>query len=57
MLNGKILRQSRVDIHKYSFLPRTIIEWNALQIPDINEIDLETFKYTISNVICDCNGY
>ena len=49
--------QSRVDIHKYSFLPRTIIEWNALQIPDINEIDLETFKYTISNVICDCNGY
>ena len=39
--------QSRVNIYKYSFLPRTIIQWNWLQILDIDEIDLETFKNTI----------
>ena len=43
--------QTRVDVYKYSFLPRTIIQWNSLQIPNINTIDLETFKNTVSNII------
>ena len=43
--------QTRVDVYKYSFLPRTIIQWNSLQIPNINTIDLETFKNAVSNII------
>ena len=43
--------QTRVDVYKYSFLPRTIIQWNALQIPNIDKIDLETFKNPVSNII------
>ena len=27
--------QSRIDIYKYSFLPRTIIQWNCLEIPNL----------------------
>ena len=49
--------QTRVDVYKYSFLPRTIIQWNSLQIPNINTIDLETFKNAVSNIICDCNAH
>ena len=47
--------QTRADVYKYSFLPRTIIQWNSLQIPNIDTIDLETFKNAVSNIICDCN--
>ena len=36
-------------MYKYSFLPRTIIQWNSLQIPNIGTIDLETFKNAVSN--------
>ena len=36
--------QTRVDMYKYSFLPRTVIQWNSIQIPDIDTIYLETFK-------------
>ena len=43
--------QTRVDVYKYSFLPRTIIQWNSLQIPNIDTIDLETFKNAVSNII------
>ena len=40
--------QTRVDVYKYSFLPRTVIQWNSLQIPNIDTIDLETFKNAVS---------
>ena len=30
--------QSRIDIYKYSFLPRTITAWNNLDIQDIDKI-------------------
>ena len=40
--------QSRVDIYKYSFLPRTIIQWNCLEIPNLDTMDLETFKNVVS---------
>jgi len=36
--------QTRVDTYKNSFLPRTIIQWNYLQIPNIDLMDLETFS-------------
>ena len=36
--------QSRIDIYKYSFLPRTITAWNNLYIQDIDKINLATFK-------------
>jgi len=41
--------QSRVDLYKYSFLPRTIIDWNNLQIDNIDTINLKTFKSTLTN--------
>ena len=42
--------QSRVDLYKYSFLPRTIIEWNNLKIDRIDTINLDTFKNIIDTV-------
>ena len=40
--------QSRIDIYKYSFLPRTIIQWNCLEIPNLYTMELETFKNVVS---------
>ena len=36
--------QSRIDLCKHSFLPRTITDWNNLKIDNINTINLDTFK-------------
>ena len=36
--------QSDMDIYRYSFLPRTIPQWNNLQIPNIETLTLITFK-------------
>ena len=41
--------QCRVDSYKYSFLPRTIKEWNNLKIDYIDTINLDTFKSIIDN--------
>ena len=46
--------QSKLDVCKFSFLYRTIIQWNSLQIQDIDQIDLETFKNTVTNIFCKC---
>ena len=35
---------TRTDIYHYSFLPRTIPDWNNLRIDNINELDLTQFK-------------
>ena len=40
--------QSKIDIYKYSFLPRTIIQWNCVEIPNLDTMDLETFKNAVS---------
>ena len=37
---------TRTDIYHYSFLPRTIPDWNKLRIDNINELDLTQFKAT-----------
>jgi len=39
--------QSRIDLYKYSFLPKTIIDWNNLKIQNIDTINLDTFKNII----------
>ena len=49
--------QSKLDLYKFSFLPRTIIQWNSLQISDIDQIDLETFKNAVTNIFCNCNDH
>ena len=36
--------QASVNTYLYSFLPRTIPQWNGLCIPNLTSIDLETFK-------------
>ena len=36
--------QSNMDIYKYSFLPRTIPQWNNLQIENIETLTLTAFK-------------
>ena len=36
--------QASVNTYIYSFLPRTIPQWNNLCIPNLTSIDLETFK-------------
>ena len=43
--------QCRVNSHNYSFLPRTLKEWNNLKIDYIviDTINLETFKNIIDN--------
>ena len=42
--------QSRIDLYKYSFLPRTIIDWNNLKIDNIDTINLDTFKNIIDKL-------
>jgi len=49
--------QPRIDVYKYSFLPKTIIQWNLLNIPEIHTMNLETFKNTVINIFCDCNAH
>ena len=46
--------QTGIDAYKYSFLPRKIIQCNQLQI-SVNNIDIDTFKNTFINVICNFN--
>ena len=43
--------QSRIDIYKYSFLPRSITVWNNLDIQDIDKINLATFKDHLSVIL------
>ena len=43
--------QTRINVYKYSFLPRTIIQWNQLPIPDIDKIDIDTFKNNLITII------
>ena len=35
---------SRTDLHRNSFLPRSICTWNDLNIPNIDTISLADFK-------------
>ena len=39
--------QSTVDTYQYLFLPRTIPHWNNLNIPNLPDTDLTTFKNLI----------
>ena len=36
--------QSNLDLYRYSFLPRTIPQWNDLQITNIETLNLTSFK-------------
>ena len=47
---------TRIDVYKYSFLPRTIIQWNQLPISDIDKIDIDTFNSYIL-LITQLNTY
>ena len=38
---------ARTNQYSYSFLPRTIHDWNNLNIANIDNIDLETFKCSL----------
>ena len=40
---------SRTELHKNSFLPRSICSWNDLNIPNIDTISLEDFKKELIN--------
>ena len=44
---------ARTDIYHYSFLPRTIPDWNNLCIDNINELDLTQFKDLVINLSTD----
>ena len=48
---------TRIDIYKYSFLPRTINQWNQIPTSDIDKIDIETFKNNLIGIVCKCNGH
>ena len=36
--------QPNLDLYRYSFLPRTILQWNDLQITNIETLNLSNFK-------------
>ena len=40
---------SRTELHKNSFLPRSVCSWNDLNIPNIDIISLEDFKKELIN--------
>ena len=41
---------TRTDIYHYSFLPRTIPDWNYLRTDNINELDLIQFMDLVMNL-------
>ena len=43
--------QSNMDVYRYSFLPRTIPQWNNLQIANIETLTLITFKEQLQAVL------
>ena len=50
--------QSNMDVYRYSFLPRTIPQWNNLQIANIETLTLITFKeqlQAVTKLIIKCN--
>lgn len=40
---------SKIDIHKFSFFPRTSREWNTMKEETVNIQSLESFKVTVSH--------
>ena len=40
-----------MDIYRYSFLPRTIPQWNNLQIVNIETLTLTIFKQQLQTVL------
>ena len=36
--------QPNLDLYRYSFLPRTILQWNDLQFANIETLNLTSFK-------------
>jgi len=43
--------QVSTEVYRYSFFPRTIPDWNNLPINNINELNLDQFKDTLSNLL------
>ena len=43
--------QVSTDLYRYSFFPRSIPEWNNLPITNINDMTLEQFKESLSNLL------
>jgi len=43
--------QSRLDIYKHSFLPRTITLWNSLRIRNLDAITLDEFKNCLTSIL------
>ena len=39
--------QTFIDAYKYSFLPRTVIEWNDLPSEIVNSQSLDSFKQSL----------
>ena len=46
-----VTKESNVNIHKYSFFPRTIIDWNELRKPEVNCRSLVGFKAALQKKI------
>ena len=43
--------QSNMDIYKYSFLSRTIPQWNNLQVENIETLTLTAFKEQLQIIL------
>ena len=43
--------QSNMNIYRYSFLPRTVEQWNNLQIVNIETLTLTTFKQQLQTIL------
>ena len=41
---------ARTNYYRNSFLPRTVKDWNDLEIENLNNIDLETFKNNLATL-------
>ena len=39
--------QTRTDVYKYSFVPRTILDWNSLPDTVVNSPSLRMFKLAL----------
>ena len=50
--NSFIQLGSRCDAYKFSFFPRTIVDWNSLPFTTTNSVSLDSFRSSITS-LCD----
>ena len=50
-----IVPQTSSDVYKYSFIPRTVVDWNSCALATRQKLSLDSFKSALFNSSCPSN--